>query len=268
MADDIWNAQQYLRFADDRLRPFLDLVAQMETQEGAGYVVDLGCGPGNATALLADWWPEARVVGIDSSPAMIEAAQEHAVPGRVEFELGDLRDWHPAEKPDVILANAVLQWVPGHLDLIGDLAAQLAPGGLFGFQVPGNFDAPSHVALGEVKRAWADRIGADLERPASHDPAVYLEKLVEAGLDPDVWETTYTYVIPCDPDPAVPCGVTEFVRGTALRPVVKALGEAEAGEFVAAYDALVRSAYPVRELGGRTVQLLPYRRIFAVGRAR
>jgi len=148
MADDIWNAQQYLRFADDRLRPFLDLVAQMETKEGARYVVDLGCGPGNATALLADWWPEARVVGIDSSPAMIEAAQEHAVPGRVEFELGDLRDWHPAEKPDVILANAVLQWVPGHLDLIGGLAAQLAPGGLFGFQVPGNFDAPSHVALG------------------------------------------------------------------------------------------------------------------------
>ena len=267
MAGDMWNAQQYLKFADDRLRPFLDLVAQMETEDGARTVVDLGCGPGNATALLGDWWPDARIVGVDSSPAMIEAAQEHAIPGRIEFEVGDVRDWHPDEKVDVLLANAVLQWVPGHLELIGDLAAQLAPGGLFGFQVPGNFDAPSHTALAEVKRNWAGRIPGDLERPGSHDPAVYLEKLVEAGLEPDVWETTYTSVIPSDPDPAVPCGVTEFVRGTALRPTVKALGEAEAADFVAEYDALVRRAYPTRDLGGRTVQLLPYRRIFAIGRA-
>ena len=267
MTGDIWNAQQYLKFADDRLRPFLDLVAQLETAQDPRIVVDLGCGPGNATALLADWWPDARIVGVDSSPAMIEAAREHAVPGHVEFELGDVRDWHPDDKADVILANAVLQWVPGHLDLIGDLAAQLAPGGLFGFQVPGNFGAPSHLALAEVKRAWAGRISPDLDQPGSHDPAVYLEKLVEAGLEPDVWETTYTYVIPSDPDPAVPCGVTEFVRGTALRPAVQSLGEADAAEFIAEYDALVRRAYPVRDLGGRSVQLLPYRRIFAVGRA-
>ena len=267
MTGDVWNAQQYLRFADDRLRPFLDLVAQMETQDDVRLVVDLGCGPGNATALLADWWPQARIVGVDSSPAMISAAAEHAVPGRIEFELGDVRDWHPAEKPDVLLANAVLQWIPGHLALIGGLAAQVAPGGLFGFQVPGNFGAPSHLALAEVKQKWSDRVPADVDRPASHDPAVYLEKLVEAGMEPDVWETTYTYVIPSDPDPAVPCGVTEFIRGTALRPAVQALDEADAADFVADYDALVRRAYPVRKLGGRSVQLLPYRRIFAVGRS-
>jgi trans-aconitate 2-methyltransferase len=267
MTGDIWNAQQYLKFADDRLRPFLDLVAQMETQDDARTVVDLGCGPGNATALLADWWPEARIVGVDSSPAMIDAAQQYAVPGRLEFELGDVREWRSAEKADVILANAVLQWVPGHLDLLGGLAAQLNSGGVLGFQVPGNFDAPSHLALAEVKRNWAGRVPAGLERPASHDPAVYLEKLVEAGLQPDVWETTYTHVIPSDADPAVPCGVTEFVRGTALRPVVQALDEADAADFTAEYDKLVRVAYPVRELGGSAVQLLPYRRIFAIGRA-
>jgi trans-aconitate 2-methyltransferase len=267
MAGDIWNAQQYLRFENDRLRPFLDLVTQLDPDGEVRTVVDLGCGPGNATALLVDWWPDARIVGVDASPAMIEAAQRQAVPGRVEFELGDLRDWHPDTKVDVLLANAVLQWVPDHLDLLPGLAAQLAPGGVFGFQVPGNFEAPSHLALAEMKRKWGDRVPAGLQKPASHDPAVYLGKLAEAGLEPDVWETTYTYLVPADPDPAVPCGVTEFVRGSALRPAIKVLNESDAADFVAEYDALVRAAYPVREIGGRTVQLLPYRRIFAIGRS-
>ena len=267
MTGDLWNAQQYLRFADDRLRPFLDLVTQLDPDGDVHTVADLGCGPGNATALLVDWWPDARIVGVDSSPAMIETARRQAVPGQVEFELGDLRDWHPDGKVDVLLANAVLQWVPDHLDLLPALAAQLAPGGVFGFQVPGNFQAPTHLALAELKQKWADRIPAGLEQPGSHDPAVYLEKLAESGLEPDVWETTYTYVLPADPDEKVPCGVTEFVRGTALRPVVNALDPADAAEFVAEYDALVRKAYPVRTLGDRTVQLLPYRRIFAIGRS-
>ena len=267
MADDIWNAQQYLRFEDDRLRPFLDLVTQLDADGDVHTVVDLGCGPGNATALLVDWWPGARIVGVDSSPAMIEAAREQAVPGQVEFELGDLRQWRSDRKVDVLLANAVLQWVPDHLDLLPALIGQLAPGGVIGFQVPGNFEAPSHLALAELKRKWADRIPADLHKPASHDPAVYLEKLVESGLEPDVWETTYTYLVPADPDPSVPCGVTEFVRGSALRPAINVLSESDAADFVSEYDALARAAYPVRELGGHTVQLLAYRRIFAVGRS-
>lgn len=273
MGQDIWNAGQYLKFEADRLRPFLDLVAHMEPAGDepteVRSVVDLGCGPGNATVLLADWWPEARIVGVDSSPAMIEAAREHAVPGdgpgSISFEVGDIRQWQPAEPVDVILANAVLQWIPGHLDLIPELARHLAPGGLLGFQVPGNFTEPSHTALGQLKHRWAAKLPADLDRAASYDPAVYLAKLVEAGLEPDVWETTYTCVLPADPDETVPCGVTDFVRGTALRPVISALSPDDAAEFVAAYDALVRAAYPVRKLGDRTVQLMPYRRIFAVG---
>lgn len=267
MAGDIWNAQQYLRFENDRLRPFLDLVTQLDADGDVRTVVDLGCGPGNATVLLADWWPDARIVGVDSSPAMIEAAQQHAIAGQVEFELGDLRDWHAGGKVDVLLANAVLQWVPDHLDLLPGLAAQLAPGGVFGFQVPGNFQAPSHLALAELKLRWADRIAGDVEKPGSHEPEVYLEKLAESGLEPDVWESTYIYQVPADPDPSVPCGVTEFVRGTALRPAIKALSESDAADFVAEYDALVRDAYPIRDVGGRSVQLLSYRRIFAIGRS-
>lgn len=268
MGQDIWNAQQYLKFENDRLRPFLDLVAQMDGDGLAvATVADLGCGPGNATALLLDWWPEASIVGVDSSPAMIEAAAEHAVPGRLEFRLGDASAWQPDEPVDVILANAVLQWIPGHIGLIPEFARCLTAGGLLGFQVPGNFEEPSHTSLAAVRKEWADRIPGDLDRPASHSPAEYLAALADAGLEPDVWETTYTYLVPCDPDPSVPCGVTEFVRGTALRPVVNALSPEDAAAFTAEYDALVRAAYLVRTIGGRTVQLLPYRRIFAIGRA-
>lgn len=288
MDQDIWNARQYLKFEDDRLRPFLDLVSHMDADTATDSdpehssevrsAVDLGCGPGNATVLLADWWPAARIVGVDSSPAMIEAARERAASGgdedgsedggrRVVFEVGDIRDWQPAEPVDVILANAVLQWIPGHLALIPELARHLAPRGVLGFQVPGNFAAPSHTALAEVRLRWRDKLPGDLDRARSYDPAVYLGKLVEAGLEPDVWETTYTCVLPADPDEKVPCGVTEFVRGTALRPVLSALGPDDAADFVAAYDELVRAAYPVQTLGGRSVQLLPYRRIFAIGRS-
>ena len=104
------------------------------------------------------------------------------------------------------------------------------------------------------------------QRPASHSPAEYLTALADAGLEPDVWETTYTYVIDSDPAADAPSGVTEFVRGTALRPIVTTLSDSDAADFVAEYDALVRVAYPIRRLGARTVRLLPYRRIFAVGR--
>jgi trans-aconitate 2-methyltransferase len=269
MPNDIWNAQQYLKFEADRLRPFLDLVSHLDADDlRVASVVDLGCGPGNATAMLADWWPDAHITGIDSSPAMIEAAAGHAVPGRLDFELGDVRTWQPDEPVDVVVANAVLQWIPGHIDLLPKLAANVAPGGLLGFQVPGNFQEPSHVVLDELRTGerWRDKVSASTERPASHSPADYLAKLAESGLEPDVWETTYTYILDADPARDVPSGVTEFVRGTALRPIISTLSEHDAADFTAEYDGLVREAYPVRILGGRSVQLLPYRRIFAVGR--
>lgn len=269
MTTDIWNAEQYLKFEADRLRPFLDLVAHMDTDDvRVAAVVDLGCGPGNATALLADWWPDARILGVDASQAMIDAAREHAVPGRVEFELGDVWGWAPEEPVDVLLANAVLQWVPGHLDLLAGLASHVAPGGLLGFQVPGNFDEPSHTVLGELRGSakWRDKVSSPLAQPAVHAPAEYLATLVDSGLEPDVWETTYMHILPSDPDADGPSGVTEFVGGTTLRPILNVLSKEDAAEFTAEYDALIRAAYPVRTLSDRTVQLLPYRRIFAIGR--
>jgi trans-aconitate 2-methyltransferase len=269
---DLWDAAQYLRFADQRLRPFLDLTARADTLLGGAVptqVADLGCGPGNATALLTRQWPDAHVLGVDASPAMIAQAREHQIPGRLDFELGDLRQWRPEPgrggadaAPDVILANAVLQWVPEHLTVLARLAGLLAEGGVIGMQVPGNFDAPSHTILTELRRSarWRDLVSPDSERPASYEPIEYYDVLQSSGLTPDVWETTYLYIVDGED------GVTQFVRGTALRPILTRLSPADGAAFVADYQALVREAYPPREIGGRVVQVLPYRRIFALGR--
>ncbi|CAA9406843.1 MAG: Trans-aconitate 2-methyltransferase, partial [uncultured Nocardioides sp.] len=137
-----WDPDRYLAFADERGRPFADLLARVGAEE-PGTVVDLGCGPGNLTALLAARWPGARVVGLDSSAEMIEKAR--AAGSGIDYQVADLRGWRPSRPVDVLVSNATLQWVPGHLDLLPGLVEQVAPGGWLAFQVPANFDEPSHT---------------------------------------------------------------------------------------------------------------------------
>jgi trans-aconitate 2-methyltransferase len=251
-----WDPGQYLRYAGERARPFAELLARVGA-ERPGFVVDLGCGPGNATAALADRWPDAEILGVDSSAEMIARAQEHAVPGRLSFAVGDLRDWTPPRPVDVLVSNATLQWVPGHLDLLPGLVDAVAPGGWFAFAVPGNFGEPSHRLLADLRASprWRDRVGAGAVRTASvHEPADYLRVL--AGLDcrTDVWETTYLHVL-SGPDP-----VLEWMRGTGLRPVLGVLAGADRERFLAEYRDALRAAYPPQPYG----TVLPYRRIFAV----
>ena len=262
-----WDPAQYLRYADQRSRPFQDLLARVPAQRPRR-VADLGCGPGNATALLCQRWPEASVIGVDSSAEMIEAAHAGAdgvltAAGRLAFERADLREWRPAEPVDVLITNATLQWVPGHLDLLRTLLDQVAPGGWFAMGVPGNFTAPSHTLLGELQRdgRWADTFTGAQYRPASHEPADYLRALAGAGAEAEVWETTYYYVLPGT------TGVLDFVSSTALRPVLTELGgpgTEAAREFIDAYSEALRAAYPPESLRGQTVQVLPYRRLFAI----
>src|SRR6187431_680719 len=137
-----WDPDRYLTYADERGRPFVDLLTRIDAT-APRTVVDLGCGPGNLTALLADRWPDAHVVGLDSSPEMIATARDGD--DRIVFDVADLRDWRPSVPVDVLVSNATLQWVPGHLDLLPSLVGAVAPGGWFAFQVPGNFDEPSHT---------------------------------------------------------------------------------------------------------------------------
>ena len=256
MAAD-WDPVAYLRFAGERARPFVDLLAQVRHGSPA-LVVDLGCGEGALTASLAARWPAARVIGVDSSAGMIAAAAAHADP--VAFVQADVRDWQPGEPVDVVVSNAVLHWVPGHAELLAGWAGWLAPGGELALQVPGNFRAPTHALLAELCRSarWADRVAA-LAPPADAvlDPAGYLEVLAAAGLAADVWETTYTHAL-TGRDP-----VLQWVRSTVLRPVLAALDEDEAAELTAAYADGLRRAYPPRP---DDTTLLPFRRVFAVGR--
>lgn len=264
-----WDPDRYLRFADQRARPFHDLIARIGADAPAR-VVDLGCGPGNVTALLADRWPDAAVLGLDSSAEMIEAAQSRARtegtgPGSLEFRRADLRDWRSQEPVDVVVTNATLQWVPGHLNLLTDLLQQIVPGGWFAMGVPGNFTAPSHALLTDLQRSerWAAHFTGAEFRPMSHEPAEYLRALTDAGADAEVWETTYYYVVDGEN------GVLDFVSSTALRPVLAELGGADSADakaFTDAYADVLRVAYPPTVMHGHTVQILPYRRIFAVAR--
>lgn len=253
----MWDPAQYLRFGDERSRPFFDLVAQIQADQ-PGLVVDLGCGPGQLTAALAHRWRGARVHGIDSDPAMISAACRRAIPGRLSFSAGDLTDWRPGQPVDVIVSNAVLQWVPGHEDLLPAWVDALAPRGWLAFQVPGNFDQPSHVILRELigSARWRPLLaGVALNRSIA-DPADYVDLLAAAGCTVDAWETTYLHLLPGD-NPVV-----EWYKGSGLRPVLAAL-DAEQGEaFIAEYGARLADAYPRRPHG----TVLPFRRVFAVAR--
>lgn len=249
-----WDPATYLAFADERSRPFDELLRRVPATQ-PGYVVDLGCGPGQLTASLAERWPAARIVGLDSSPDMIERAREH-VTDRTSFEVADLRDWEPARPVDVIVANATLQWVPGHRDLLPRLVDMLSPGGWIAFQVPGNFAEPSHALLHEL--AADPRFAAataGVERPAAFGPATYLSDLADLGCTVDAWETTYLHVL-SGVDP-----VFTWISATGARPVLQALDDDQRAHFVADYKARLRTVYPPRPFG----TVLPFRRVFVVG---
>jgi trans-aconitate 2-methyltransferase len=252
-----WDPSQYLRYSDLRGRPFVELTARIAAQSPS-CVVDLGCGTGEQTAMLAERWPAAAVAGLDSSPDMIETAQQHAIADRLTFAVADLRGWRPERPVDVITANAVLHWVPGHLDLLGDLAAALAPGGWLAFQVPDNFGEPSHTLLRDLRLSprWRDRLGEGADRTAGVErPETYLRALVDLGLEPDVWQTSYLHVLPGDD------AVLEWVKGTALRPVLTLLDDdGERQDFLDEYAAALRGVYPKQDVG----TVFPFRRTFAV----
>lgn len=252
----MWDPDKYLAFDDLRARPFFDLVGRVNAS-APRRVADLGCGPGNLTTTLASRWPDAIVEAFDSSPEMVAAAREHGIDATV----ADVRDWMPAPDTDVVVTNAVLQWVPNHLDLLPRWIDALPDGAWFALQVPGNFDAPSHLAIRDLahSESWRATLnsGGLLNRESVPDPAGYAAVLTAAGCQVDAWETTYLQPLTGD-DP-----VLEWVTGTALRPVRDALDDSDWARFRAELAPILRAAYP-RQPDGTT--WLPFRRVFAVAR--
>jgi trans-aconitate 2-methyltransferase len=248
-----WDPERYLTYADERGRPFVELVARVGAA-APGSVVDLGCGPGNLTTLLRDRWPDADIGGLDSSPEFIERAR--STDPTITFEVADLRTWAAEADPVVVLvSNATLQWVPGHLALLPDLVSRVRPGGWLAFQVPGNFDEPSHTIRRDLagEAPYAEHT-SEVAVPSSHDAAAYLEALAAVGCRVDAWETTYLHVLTGD-DP-----VFAWVSGTGARPTLQALPDDLRPRFEDEFKRRLRAAYPEKD--GRVV--LPFRRIFVV----
>ncbi|GAB3298332.1 trans-aconitate 2-methyltransferase [Parasphingorhabdus pacifica] len=248
----MWNPETYLAFSDHRVRPAHDLLARVGASS-ARRVVDLGCGAGNLTSLLTGRWPEATVEATDSSPEMVKAARSRGVDARLE----DVRDWRPLPDTDVVLCNAVLQWIPEHLDLIRDWLPQLPHGAWFAFQVPGNYAAPSHALVRELvaEPEWQDLAEAVHGPDVVPDPLVYADVLADLGATADVWETTYVQRLSGE-DP-----VLDWISGTALRPLRSVLDEDRWQRFRGQLAPRLRSAYPQRSDG---TTWFPFRRIFVV----
>jgi len=250
MATTSWDPALYLDFADHRSRPFHDLLARIGAT-APRRVVDLGCGPGHLTGLLAARWPAAQVLASDSSAEMVAAARERGI----DAVQADVVDWKPGPEDDVVVTNAVLQWVPSHLELLPGWLKALPSGAWFALQVPGNFGAPSHALIRELldEPRWRGRVTvrADDTVPG---PEVYGELL---GARADVWETTYLQRL-TGADP-----VLRWTGATALRPVRDALPADDYAEFRAELAPRLRAAYPARPDGSTW---FPFRRIFAVAR--
>jgi trans-aconitate 2-methyltransferase len=251
---DQWSARQYTAFEAERTRPVRDLVAAIPNRD-VKTAIDLGCGPGNSTEVLAARFPDATVTGLDNSPDMIAAARKRLP--HIEFALTDLTTWADPGPFDVILSNAVMQWVPGHDSLFPRLLEKLSPGGSLAIQMPDNADQPALRLMREVaaRGPWAAKL-ANVLRPARQDALWYYELMKPLSAQVDLWRTTYFHVIA-----GGAAGVVEWFKGSALRPLLDALDEAERKSFLSRYQAEIGNAY--RTMPDGTV-LLPFPRMFIV----
>ncbi len=250
----LWDPAQYLKFADHRLRPAIDLINRIDL-ESPSVIYDLGAGAGNVTELLARRWPESQVIGVDSSEEMLRKAAERAA--NIEWEVGDIGTWRPEKPAELIFTNAALHWIPGHRELFTGLISSVAPGGVFAVQMPRNFGAPSHTSISEAAKSgpWRKTLEPLLRPAPVEPPPFYIETLSPLTSSLYVWETEYMQVLSGE-NP-----VKEWTKGTWLRPLLSALEEPERSEFESVYAGLVAAKYP-KQRDGTTI--FPFKRLFIV----
>lgn len=253
-----WNPERYLTFASERTQPFIDLLTHARAYDPRR-IVDLGCGPGNGMPVLREFWPEAEIIGIDSSPEMLQRAQEStSADPRISYQQTDIRDFQLDEPADLIVSNAALQWIPEHRDLLPQIQANVAPGGTLAVQVPGNFSAPSHRLLAELAASEPYRQFIDphtMLQPTA-EVSDYMLDVAAEGWEVEGWETRYHHVLHGE-DP-----VFTWISSAAARPVLEALPEGPREEFTRQYKASLRKAYPKTKLG----TILSFRRLFFIAR--
>jgi len=254
-----WNPELYRRFEDERTRPARELLARVDLT-APRHIYDLGCGPGNSTELLCQRFPDALVTGTDNSETMLATARQR-LPG-CRFEFGDIAQWQPAEAPDLIYANAALQWVGDHDTLLPRLFDALAPGGVLAIQMPDNRDEPTHRLMREVATLdpWASSIGnAAAVRTKLLSLNTYYDLLARDAAEVDVWRTAYQHPM------ETPAAIVEWVRGTGLRPFLEPLSPVYQEGFLAEYERRIALAYLPR--ADRRL-LLGFPRLFIVARRR
>lgn len=247
-----WDDGQYLKFADERTRAAHELLRRVPLARPR-HVVDLGCGPGNSTALLRARFPDAQLVGVDSSAEMLARARRDLP--EIPFEQADVAHYAPRTSVDLFFANALMQWVPDHQALLGRLFAQLRPGGALAMQMPCNVEEPSHRLMRTLAGPWQDALAQLHERASIAAPAVYYDLLAPAAAQVDIWKTTYEHVMDG------PAAIVEWLKGTGLRPYLEALPEDLRAPYLAAYARAIDEAYPPRSDGKR---LFSFPRLFVV----
>ncbi|HEV8336606.1 MAG TPA: methyltransferase domain-containing protein [Candidatus Polarisedimenticolia bacterium] len=254
-----WDAAQYERFARERSRPFLDLLARVGEIEPRR-IADLGCGTGELTRLLLRRWPRATVWGVDSSLEMLERARRSPASPNLRFVRRDLRRWRPTRPLDLIVSNAVLQWLPSHGRVLESLAELLGAKGTMAVQIPNNRRAPASRAVEDLlaEPRWRTSLARAAALPAVEAPRFYAERLGALGFQVDLWETTYHHRL------AAAAEIVEWLRGTTLRPILTAFPAAQAAAFLAALKRRLRTAYPADARG----VVFPFQRIFFVATRR
>jgi trans-aconitate 2-methyltransferase len=251
-----WSAKQYAIFEDERTRPVRDLVSALPDIE-ARAIVDLGCGPGNSTEVLAARFPDAAISGLDNSPDMIEAARRRLP--RAQFSVGRIEGWTDAGPFDVILANAVLHWIPNHRTLLPELVARLVTRGALAIQMPDNLDVPAHQLMREVAAdgPWAEMLAAaSAARTPIESANWYYEVLYPICSTVEVWRTTYYHALA-----GGPAAIVEWFKGSGLRPFLEPLDAPSREAYLERYSAAVARAYPTLTDGS---VLLPFPRLFIV----
>ncbi|MCA0432853.1 MAG: trans-aconitate 2-methyltransferase [Proteobacteria bacterium] len=249
-----WNPQAYLAFADERLRPAQDLLARVPPGP-CEVIFDLGCGPGNSTALLHAAWPAARITGVDSSPAMLAKARD-VVPAATFIE-ADVTAFAPPEA-DLIYSNALFQWIPGHVAVWTRLLSAMKPGAILAVQMPDNLNEPSHALMRDVAslpQFEAKLKGRETVRARIELPRTYHDALAPFASRIDIWRTEYNHIV------TAASGIADFFASTGLKRYLDALEETDARAFRALYEERLVKAYPPLK-DGRVMFALP--RIFIV----